>query len=914
MVPKWPRSVRAFAKGDRASHKGFFVPFKKNEWWSILVWPLMGIILIGVLWINTLQEIYKIRRGAQKEIHNEVVVTADSYALQLEHMVEQIDQITLRLKYSWEDPDMPVNLEKERSEGLFPASQLLYASIFDLQGNLVTSTLVTGRGINIFDTPYFQFHRQSNYSGLLISPSSNSRIINRPVIRFTRRLTRPDGAFGGVAVVAVEPAYLITFQENAAPGIDDFAAVRLTTGPVLATKVGNEEEEGIPTFYRHDPIFSSQAGVSLEPSDKFHDEQARFVAWKKLYRYPLVALIGISAHDALAPYDEDIRRIRETAILEGLLLFVFSGGATYFAIKFANRRRQTEETQETYRLATDAANEGFYMIRPIYNQQGYAEDFRLDDCNNRAAELLGTKRELLVGMKASQLKPDAFKNEIFALSRWALDKGIVEEELRVSPRSPLKAKWVYRRVVRSKAGLALTIRDISESKEQEQALASLANNDTLTKLPNRNWLSSFLPNAVNHAPNRTGHMAILFIDLDNFKNINDTLGHDAGDELLVQAAQRLREAVRASDHVARLGGDEFVVILNHVDVIDDVARVANAIIHALTQPFSLASGTGNEINASIGISLYPDDGIDADTLLKHADIAMYAAKAAGKGRYAFYHTHLSDSLILRLSKERALRMAIEKDEFIVHYQPRVGITTGQLTSMEALVRWERPEHGLVYPAEFIDVAEDIGLIVKIGELVIEKVCRQVAQWRADKLTMVPVSVNVSPQQLKSGTLSTFLSGCFVRYGIEPSLIEVELTESAVIDKSAIVTQELTSLRDLGVKLMIDDFGTGYSSMAQLHRLDVDVLKVDQAFTKALSDGTEGTLIFRAIMSMANALDICVVAEGVETVEQLHILQALSCNEIQGYLISKAVAAGEMAQLMLKRFLLSPRISSRLLPA
>lgn len=456
----------------------------------------------------------------------------------------------------------------------------------------------------------------------------------------------------------------------------------------------------------------------------------------------------------------------------------------------------------------------------------------------------------------------------------------------------------------SGGGLAVTIRDITAEKAHEEALNILANRDIITGLQNRHWLSGFLPEAVTRSARGNTHLVVMFIDLDNFKNVNDTLGHDAGDELLSQAADRLRSAVRASDHIIRLGGDEFTVILEHVDVLEDASRVAQKILDAVREPYLLSAGNANNISASIGVSIYPSDGADSETLLKHADIAMYAAKAAGKGCYQLYQSHLSDSLILRLSKEEALQQAVERDEFIVHYQPRVDAQTGEMKSMEALVRWVHPETGISYPTEFIDIAEQIGLIVAIGESVIEKVCAQIVDWRTKDIPLVPVSINVSPYQLKNGNVSTFLRQCLARDGIEPSLIEVELTESAVIDKSATVKRELIALRKLGIKLMIDDFGTGYSSLAQLHRLDIDVLKVDQAFTHALTTGGEGALVFNAIISMAVALKMAVVAEGVETRAQLHSLQALACNEIQGHLISKAVAASEMTGLLQKRFLLS----------
>lgn len=888
--------------------------FGIREWLSILIWPVLGLLLVVFLWQSAGSRITDIEEEGEALMRNRAAATANSYAQQIRHMVEQIDQSLLRLKYQWEEQETPLNLEKERLQGLFPHSTVLDASIYDANGNLVTTTYPgTPVSANAARLPYFQTQADECCLGLDISKVGNSNLHGRPVVRFSRRLTQFDGSFTGVAVVSVEPSYLVTFQENAATGEHDFVTLRLQSGPVLASRVG-EQTQGVPVFYRRNPIFPSPQGVMMEPAEKFRDDRTRFVAWRKLQDYPLVALAGISFNDAMAPFMNRVEAMRLATVAQTFLILLFSFGAAYLSAKLAYRRRHAEETQATYRLATDAANEGFYMLRPLHDRHGELTDFRLEDCNNRAAELTGMTRDQMIGKKGSTWKPDGFADEILALCRLVYQKGFIEEEVRVPPDNPLRAQWIYRRMVRSSAGLALTIRDISEEKVQEQALTDLANNDTLTKLPNRNWLSSFLPIALREAASSTSRLAVLFIDLDNFKNVNDTLGHDAGDELLKQAAVRLKDTVRASDHVARLGGDEFVIILEQVELEEDVARVAKAVIHTISKSFTLTAGVGNALNASIGISLFPQDGNSAETLLKHADIAMYAAKAAGKGRYSFYHTHLSDSLILRLSKERALQEAVERQEFVVYYQPRVSAESGRLTSMEALVRWERPGHGLIYPCEFIDMAEDVGLIVSIGEIVIDRVCAQLALWKREGLQLVPVSVNVSPQQLKSGTVSAYFASSLQRYGIDSSLIEAELTESAVIDRSTVVAGELAALRAMGIKLMIDDFGSGYSSMAQLHRLDVDVLKVDRGFTKALSEGHEGKQLFRAIMSMASALDMSVVAEGVETMEEVSELQSLSCDEIQGFIVSEAVVAGEMTKMILKRFLFSPALGNlRLAP-
>ena len=446
------------------------------------------------------------------------------------------------------------------------------------------------------------------------------------------------------------------------------------------------------------------------------------------------------------------------------------------------------------------------------------------------------------------------------------------------------------------------MRDISEVKAHEQALADLANNDSLTKLPNRRWLMNFLPAAIRRAARGRGRLALFFIDLDNFKIVNDTLGHEAGDELLVQAASLIKGAVRSSDHVVRLGGDEFTVVLEQMEDPSDIARVADSILEALSRQLKLTNGAGHRVSASVGISVYPDHGDDADTLIKHADVAMYAAKSAGKGRYFFYEPKLSDALILRMNKELALRNAIENDEFIVHYQPRVDTKTGKLCSLEALVRWQHPERGLVMPAEFISLAEETGLIVQLGESVLRKVGEQISLWRSEGVRVVPVSVNVSPRQLQFGRTAACIADVLQSFNIESRLLEIEITESTMVDNTPIVLQELESIQKLGIRLMIDDFGTGYSSLAQLHRMDVDTLKVDQAFTQALSRGSEGELMYRAIVSMAAALKMCVVAEGVETLEQLRLLQAIGCDEVQGFIISRALPAADIMQLVSKNIL------------
>ncbi|WP_192804929.1 bifunctional diguanylate cyclase/phosphodiesterase [Noviherbaspirillum aerium] len=864
----------------------------------MLLWPVIGISVIYLLWVFTLSLIGMERRNAEAAALRLSASLSRAYAAQLERTIQEIDQLTLLLRYSWEEPGASLDLERQRDRGLFPGSAQLHATILDRDGNIVSSTMRSHERPNFADMPYFQRHRSSPDSGLQISQVSPGRRIGRDVVRFTRRLTAKDGTFGGVAVIVVEPSYLTTFHDAQTLGAGDFVSVRFINGSLIATKTGDHPSK---VYYRKDPVFLSDTGTEVEPREKFVDGQARFFSWNRLNMYPVVALAAIAERNALAGYEKTAFTYRRFAYAISALIAAFTVAGMFFTLRLAWRKRREEEIQTTMRLATDAANEGFYTIRPIRDRNAFITDFLYEDCNERGAELLGLPKAEVRGHRFSEFIPEDYREDLFALFRRALSSGFHEDEFRVPKNSRLRATWVYRRMVRSGDGLALTMRDISQAKENEFALSRLANTDALTMLPNRHWLSTFLPEALRRSAGRDGALALLFIDLDNFKNINDTLGHDAGDELLRSAAARLKSVVRASDHVVRLGGDEFIIVLENVDLVEDVSRVASHIVRVIGDPFTLGTSSIHHVNASIGISLFPQDGNDSDTLLKHADIAMYAAKAAGKGRYHFYHSHLSDTLLLKLDKEKALRDAVARDQFVMHYQPRVEAVSGRLSSMEALVRWKHPDRGLIYPNDFIGLAEDTGLILPLGELVIEKVCAQIAEWKAGGMAVVPVSVNVSALQLRNEHLAGFFSDCLRRHAIDSSLIEVELTESAMLDNSAVARRQLAELRKVGVKLLIDDFGTGYSSLAQLHQLDVDVLKVDRAFTTALADGN-GEVMFRAVTSMAEALEIRVVAEGVETAEQLRSLQRLHCDEVQGYLIAKALPATEIPSLIMQRFL------------
>jgi PAS domain-containing protein len=430
--------------------------FRIREWLSILIWPVLGLLVVAFLWSNLSSRMADIEDEGEALIRNRAAATANSYAQQIRHTVEQLDQILLRLKYQWEEQQIPVNLERERLQGLFPHNPALEASIYDANGNLVTTTYPgTPISVNASHLPFFQKQAAECCRGLDVSEVRLSNLHGKPVVRFSRRLTQFDGTFGGVAVASVNPSYLVTFQESYAAGEHDFVTLRLQAGPVLASRVG-EKTENVPIFYRRNPIFPSPQGVMMEPAEKFRDNRTRFVAWHKLQNYPLVALAGISMNEAMASFTAQARALQQTTIAQTLLILLSAFGAAYLSAKLAYRRRHAEETQATYRLATDAANEGFYMLRPLHGRHGELTDFRLEDCNNRAADLICMTRKEMIGKNGSEWERDSFAQEVLSLCRAIYQRGLIEEEVRVPPDSPLRAQWIYRRMVKSSAGLVVS--------------------------------------------------------------------------------------------------------------------------------------------------------------------------------------------------------------------------------------------------------------------------------------------------------------------------------------------------------------------------------------------------------------------------------------------------------------------------
>ena len=438
--------------------------------------------------------------------------------------------------------------------------------------------------------------------------------------------------------------------------------------------------------------------------------------------------------------------------------------------------------------------------------------------------------------------------------------------------------------------------DITERKHAEEKIKYQATHDALTGLPNRLMFSQLLNQAIKSARRYKRQFAVLFIDLDRFKIINDTMGHDAGDQLLQEIAARLKQTLRAVDVVARLGGDEFIVLIDEVSDSSHVSTVAHKIITSIIKPLTIMKQECR-ITASIGISIYPKDAEDEQSLMKNADMAMYLAKEEGKNNYQFYSEEIQSKSLEHLSIETNLRFALERNELSLHYQAKLDFKTNAITGVEALLRWQNPSLGSVTPTQFIPVAEESGLIIPIGRWILRTACAQNAAWQQQGLPPVCMAVNLSLRQLTDNNLIDDIRTALNDSGMAPNLLELEITESMVMHNPTRMIAVLAKIKNLGVRLAIDDFGTGYSSLAQIKHFPIDTLKVDRSFIHNIPKDAEDKAITEAIIAMGKTLSLTVVAEGVETVEQMNFLRDHSCDEMQGFYFSKPIAPEQFADLL-----------------
>lgn len=584
------------------------------------------------------------------------------------------------------------------------------------------------------------------------------------------------------------------------------------------------------------------------------------------------------------------------------------GHRARYVLRSAQAARQLRELEEKQAAIVQAMPDTIFLVscHGIYldYKAGYGTTAEVDAdqfLNRPVSDVMPADvAEILLQGVERTLRQRLLQAVMYKLP---MPDGIHHYEARIAPSGADKA--------------VVVVRDVTLQKLNEDKIRRLAYFDTLTGMPNRQNFLERLDHELLRARREEHQVALLFLDLDGFKRVNDTLGHSAGDYLLQAVSERLKEKLRGGDfisrpaldelgvHLARLGGDEFTVVLPDLEDTQVVGAIAGRMQSLLSQPFQIGPQEVT-VTSSIGVAIFPGDGDDAAALLKHADTAMYHAKAQGRNNWQRYDPSLTSDAILRLTLENDIRKGLERNEFQLFYQPQVLARDGTIVGVEALIRWQHPEHGLVSPADFIPVAEESGLIIPLGDWVLLTACRQVMAWQQRGLVTPRVAVNVSARQVRSSDFIRRVAAIIDETGIRAEQVELELTESVLMDPDARRIDGLSRLRSIGVHFSIDDFGTGYSSLSYVKRFPISMLKIDQSFVRELPNSANDAGITTAIIAMARSLELEVIAEGVETPAQVAFLQALACDKLQGYLFSRPLPADEAERVLRQRRIALPQ--------
>ena len=857
----------------------------------LILGPVIALIVAAILWSMVFSILEEDRNLRERQASSQAVALAKSYSLYLARTIQQFDQLSKQVKYGWEREGAS-HFFRMLQDGLFRIEYLNSIVVFDRNGKPIIGNLSIEGAAPIQDRDYFQFHQTNTSAELHIGTRRIGRYSGQEIVTATRRLNDAYGNFDGVLLLGLKPELFTLFRHEAVLG----------EGGIMAF-VGDDGTERVwKGHFSSDVLQHLKANSSSESRfiSPFTKNEHHYFAVEPVEGYPFVALVGLDRTKVMLAHASNARSYHRVAFLVSMILVFVAGLSAWAAISLHWRKQQADALNESYRVATEGGNEGFFILIPIRNRDRQIVDFEIVDCNERGAAFFGMTSDHLVGNNIRDMYSDRHLQALIDTCTMALETGYYEDVFHVPQESRAKVEWLSRKFVRSGNGLSVTIRDISDAKRHETEMSKRATLDGLTALHNRHWMMNHLPIALQRAAQEETMLALLFIDLDNFKHINDAYGHAAGDDLLCDVAMRMKSVIRSTDKVIRLGGDEFTVVLESIHHENEVASIAQALTDAIGRPFDIrldANTTKQDrVGASIGISLYPKDGIELSDLMQKADIAMYAAKNAGKGSHRFYDDDLNESLNGRRHTEKLLQQAVLEDHFVIHYQPRIHTSDGTLAGMEALVRWQHPERGLVLPASFIRLIDDLGLAQKMGNLVLEKVCAQIADWRRAGYEPLPVSINIGTQQFADGDLQRTIRSLLEHHDLPASLLEIEVTEAVFQDNQIDIARELNELHAIGITIHIDDFGTGYSSLPQLHRLHARLLKIDEGFTAQLGRSKDGEVFFRAIISMSRALGMIVVAEGVETGEQLKILQLLGCDQVQGSYIARALPADIVREL------------------
>ena len=787
------------------------------------------------------------------------------------------------------------NLDAQLSR--FP--ELSGLRFYDANGDLLyssTSDLVPH--VNIADRAYFKEAQTRQEDETIFSKVIVSRVNGRRILVMARPVRDANGYFLGIVSGAIDLGVLQSMLRSIDVGEHGLINIRRSDDFSLVLRQPERPQDINTSLPHHHPVVQALLGNERAGTREYiavTDKIPRIWSFRRLENYPFYTQVALANQDVRSSWDKRtlvvaVISLASLALLVWLLVQLRKTelNASLASIRLSKQASRLQLLANVFEHSGEAiviANAANRIIE-VNHSFTDATGFTLSEVHNQDPKILDSGRTT----------PDEFRLAWHAVLRdsfWQGERWLKRKDGSIYPAR--LAISVVRDQDNTIAYFISSFTDISAQKSATEQIYHLAHHDTLTNLANRYSLQGRLEQALAAARRNKTHIAVLFIDLDRFKDINDTLGHHIGDGLLVEVAKRLRSCARETDVVTRQGGDEFVVVLVDVQSIS-AAMWANKVLKSLSEPYHIE---GHELatSASIGVALSPDDGDDMDTLMKHADAAMYHAKQLGRNNVQFFTESITQSAVERLTLAQSMNHALEQQQFILHYQPQVDLASGRIVSVEALVRWQHPENGLIPPDKFISIAEETGFIEPLGEWVLHEALRQLAAWRKAGVAQgVRMAVNLSVRQLRMRVLPDTVHVALAQYAIQPADLELEITESVAMLNPQSTIEILGRLRAMGVELAIDDFGTGYSSLSYLKLLPIHRLKLDRSFVRDVETDPSDSAICSATIAMAHSLSLSVVAEGVETASQRDYLGGLGCDIVQGYLFSRPLPAAEMETL------------------